>query len=85
VRSFKPYLLAATAFAIVLTLLALNEDIAVFLGQFDALVFIPIILSLVVSGNVHMPSMVGVYLGFFIQWFILGIAIGAVVWGIRRR
>jgi len=63
VRSFKPYLLAATAFAIVLTLLALNEDIAVFLGQFDALVFIPIILSVVVSGNVHMPSMAGVYLG----------------------
>ncbi|HEY3077063.1 MAG TPA: hypothetical protein VGJ74_17980 [Burkholderiales bacterium] len=84
-RSFKPYLLAAAAFAIGLTLLALNEGIATFFGQFEALVFIPIIMSILVSGNVHVPSMVGVYLGFFIQWFILGLAIGAVVWGIRRR
>jgi hypothetical protein len=82
--SFKPYLLTAAAFAIALTVLAINEDIAQFLGQFDALVFIPIIVSIVVSGNVHMPSAIGAYLGFFIQWFILGIAIGAIVWAIRR-
>ena len=83
-RSFRPYLLAAVACAVALTVLALNEDVVQFLGQFDALVLIPTIVSFVVSGNVHMPSTIGAYLGFFIQWFILGLAIGAIVWAMRR-
>jgi hypothetical protein len=85
VGSFKPYLLGATVFAAALTALALNEDIASFIGQFDLLVFVPIMMAILIGGNVHMPSALGAYLGFFIQWFVVGIAVGAVIWAITKR
>jgi putative effector of murein hydrolase LrgA (UPF0299 family) len=85
VRSFKPYLLGATAFAVVLTALAMNKDVATLIARFDVLVFVPIMTSVLISGNVHMPSDFGIYLGFFIQWFIVGIVVGALVWTVARK
>ena len=84
-RSFKPYLVTAAAFAAVLTALVLNKDIGTFIGQFDVLVFIPIVTAILISGNAHMPSEFGIYLGFLIQWFIVGVAIGALVWAFKRK
>jgi hypothetical protein len=84
VRSFKPYMLSATAFAVILTVLVINKDIAAFVSQFDVLVFVPIVMGILLSGNAHMPSAFGAYLGFFIQWFVLGLALAAVVWALTR-
>ena len=84
-RSFRPYLLSATAFAVVLTALAMNKDVATLIARFDALVFVPIMMSILISGNVHMPSEFGIYLGFFIEWFIVGIAVSALVWTVARK
>jgi hypothetical protein len=85
VRSFKPYLLSVTVFAGVLTVLAMNDDVAAFIGKFDILIFIPIVTAILISNNAHMPSEVGIYLGFFIQWFIVGIAVAALVWAILKK
>lgn len=84
-RSFKPYLLGATVFAAVLTVLAMNDDVAAFIGKFDVLIFIPIVTAILISNNAHMPSEVGIYLGFFIQWFIVGLAVATLVWPILRK
>ena len=84
-RSFKPYLIGAAAFALLLTALIMNKDVGAFIGKFDLLVFIPIVIAILISGNAHAPSEFGIYLGFFIEWFTLGIALGALVWLIARR
>lgn len=77
-RSFKPYLISAAVIAAALTALLLNnKDIGTFIGTFDVLVFIPIMTAILVSGNAHMPSELGIYIGYFIQWFVVGVAIGA--------
>jgi hypothetical protein len=85
VRSFKPYLISAIAFAALFTALIMNKGVGAFVGKFDILVFVPVVTAILISGNAHAPSEFGIYLGFFIEWFIVGVALGAVVWLIRRR
>ncbi len=63
----------------------MNGHVANFIGHFDVLVFLPILMAILVSGNVHQPSELGIYVGFFIQWFIVGLAVGTIVWTIARR
>ena len=63
----------------------MNKDVATLIGRFDVLVFVPIMTFVLISGNVHMPSDFGIYLGFFIQWFIVGIVVGALVWTVARK
>ena len=84
-RSFTPYLVGATVFAVILTVLAINKDIVALIARFDALILVPLMMAIAVSGNVHQPSEVGLLLGFLVQWFFVGLAGGALLWAISSR
>jgi len=46
---------------------------------------LPLILGTVFSRNVHHPSDIAAYVGFFIQWFIVGLIVSEFVSALRSR
>jgi hypothetical protein len=56
----------------------------------SALNTLPVILGVLLGRNVHQPSDFGVYLGFFIQWFVVGYLLSVLVfayvdWGKQKK
>jgi hypothetical protein len=82
-RSFKYYAIGAAIFAVAATIACVLSK-ETFFSSFDAFVLLPIFLAIVFSGNVHQPSDLGMYLGLFLNWFIVGLAVSGVFWFIRR-
>jgi hypothetical protein len=56
----------------------------------SALNTLPLILGVLLGRNVHQPSDFGVYVGFFLQWFIVGYLLSVLVfayidWGKQKK
>jgi hypothetical protein len=84
-RSFRTYALSAVVFAIGVTAAcALIKPLAQFLGSFDALVFIPIVFAVGISGNPHAPPTFLIYLGLFVQWLLVGMLLASLAWWAGR-
>jgi hypothetical protein len=53
------------------------------------LIFLPLTIAITVSGNVHQPSEVGVWVGLFVQWTTIGVVLYFIMRGvslaIRKR
>jgi hypothetical protein len=52
---------------------------------FSALNILPLILGVMFSKNVHQPSDIATYVGFAIQWFIVGLIVSEFVSALRSR
>jgi len=80
------YAYGAVAFALIATVVSaqfhgfLNAVMDVY-----ALAFVPLVIAILISGNAHMPSEFGFYIGFFLEWFLVALIAAIVLWLIQRR
>ena len=85
-RPLPIYALNAALVALVATVLSwqfsslLDQAMDVY-----AVAFLPIVVAILISGNAHAPSEFGLYLGVFLDWLIICLAVAAVLWGINRK
>ena len=85
-RPLRLYALGAVVFALIATII--SAQFAAFLNavmDVYALAIVPLLLAILISGNAHNPSEFGFYLGFFLEWFIVGMIMAIVLWAINRR
>ena len=82
--SFKSYALGALVFAAVATIVCLGSGFCSLLMDSSVFAFVPIMVGLFVSGNVHALSEFGLYLGVFIDWLLVGLLLVLPLWLIRR-
>jgi len=78
------YALGALIFAAFATTACILSGGA-FFSSFEGFIILPLILGIVISGNAHQPSAFGIYLGLFLQWLLVGLAVAAALWLIARR
>jgi hypothetical protein len=85
-RPLKVYAFGAMVFAIVATVVSaqfasfLNAVMDVYL-----LAYVPLVLAILISGNAHNPSEVGFYVGFFLEWFVVGLVVALALWAINQK
>ena len=81
-RPLRLYALGAVGFALIATIVS-----AQFAAVMDvyALVIVPLLLAMLITGNAHNPSALGFYVGFFfLEWFIVGMIVAIVLRAIDR-
>jgi len=54
-------------------------------NMWSALNVLPLIVGTMFSRNVHQPSDIAAYVGFFIQWFIVGLIVSEFISALRSR
>ena len=83
--AFKSYARRAAIFATCITALSLLSDpLWQWLVSLDVVGYPPKILA-VLLGGVHNPSLIGLFVGFFIEWFVICAAC-LVAWeAVKRR
>ena len=80
------YALGAVVFALIATMIS-AQFVAFLNAVMDvyALAIMPLLLGILISGNAHNPSEFGFYVGFFLEWLIVGLVAAVAVWAINRR
>src|SRR6185436_2260060 len=80
------YACGAVAFALIATVTSaqfpgfLNAVMDVY-----ALAFVPLVIAILISGNAHMPSEFGFYIGFFLEWLVVSLIVAIVFWLMQRK
>jgi hypothetical protein len=84
-RPFQPYLARAALFSLGATALPLlSREATGFVLSIDVVAYVPRVLALSL-GSVHAPSYAGLFIGLFVEWFLLAIVVASILWFIRTR
>ena len=85
-RPFRIYALWAVLFALIATIACTQfEGFLDSVMDIYAVAILPLMFAILISGNAHNPSEFGLYVGFFLDWLIIGLVVATVLWAVTRR